>query len=230
MIKRALKREFDSGRAPLYVMAATPVALMAGFILPPPFAPALSAFFFFPVFFYYTRREAYGKLFSLSVFWIFIHFTLVMGASAIATAPSGPPMEQDWVYFIRSGFEAFDPARSIAALIYSCMLSVVSGGVLFLFRTAMVVSHAAQTAGSFLNEGKDMSVLLSPARLLALARGAGHLMAGMGLSTVFYMKLESRPVVWDGPAKVIITGVAIVLASIFLEMVFAPNQNPVFSA
>lgn len=214
MISQFLRREFDSGGAGFYVFIVTPVSLLAAFVFPPSFAPFIMSAAFFPVYFYFTRRENHLKAMLCLAVWAMMEFSglsfavsfspSAVGAALGLTAPNPLKMAFGW---------------RMADLVYSSALSVVSGGAFFLVKAAVKINDSAFHFGSFLYAGNLAGAFysLAPWKLIT---GLGHVLAAQGSASVFYAKLEGGNVNWKKTAWLILSGLAMGATGWLLEALF----------
>lgn len=214
MISQFLRREFDSGGAGFYVFVVTPVSLLLAFALPASFTPFIMAAAFFPVYFYFTRRENHFKAILYLAVWAMMEFSELsfalsfnpsaVGAALGLTAPNQLSTVFGW---------------RMADLVYSSALSVISGGAFFLVKAVIKINDAAYHFASLLYAGNMAGAFfsLAPWKLIT---GLGHVLAAQGSASVFYAKLESRNVNWKKTAWLILAGLALAIAGWLIEVSF----------
>lgn len=214
MISQFLRRQFDSGGAGFYVFVATPIALLLAFALPSSFAPFVAAAAFFPVYFYFTRRESHLKAILFFAAWATMEFSAlssvvslnpdVVGAALGLTAPNTLATAFGW---------------RMADLAYSSLLSIASGGAFFLVKAAVKINDAAFHFGIFLGAG-NLSGAFSALAPWKLVTGLGHVLAAHGSACVFYAKLEGVKVNWKSATRLTLAGLIIGVAGWALETLF----------
>jgi hypothetical protein len=214
MISQFLRRQFDSGGAGLYVFVATPVSLLIAFALPSPFAPFVAAAAFFPVYFYFTRRENHLKAMLFFAAWAMMEFAALSSVVSLNPDVVGPAL----------GLGAPNPLAPdfgwrMADLVYSALLSIVSGGAFFLVKAAVKINDAAFHFGIFLGAG-NLAGAFSALASWKLVTGLGHVLTAHGSAGVFYSKLEGVKVNWKNATRLTLAGLAIGVAGWALETLF----------
>lgn len=214
MISQILRREFDSGEAGFYVFVVTPVSLLIAFTLPPSFTPFIMAAAFFPVHFYFTRRENHFRAILYLSVWAMMGFAELslavsfnppaVGAALGLAEPNPLPTAFGW---------------RIADLVYSSALSVVSGGAFFLVKAVMKINDAAYHFGSLLYARNVAGAFfsLAPWKLIT---GLGHVLAAQGSASVFYARLEGVNVSREKISWLMFAGLALAIAGWLMEVMF----------
>ncbi|MDH5510424.1 MAG: hypothetical protein OEZ32_08715 [Nitrospinota bacterium] len=200
-----LKDDFDEGMAPYFLIAATPVALVVGALAPTPLFPFILPLAVYPVFFHFTRQGRLCAAFWMTAFWGALCFALVTmavaqdigavragaaGISIIAPAETMPGSETMREQLATVSIARIGDLASVAAL------SGVSGGALALVAGTAGLNHLAVRAGRSMADGGglDAAVLSFPPWMLF--RAIGLLMLAIGVSYIFILKLEGRPMEW----------------------------------
>ncbi len=203
-----------------YIFAAIPVGLLISYFLPGAFSPFILSAFVFPVFFYFARGEKYGDTFRLVAWAVVVQFTLVAFISF-----TGQGVVAEWLYDVRHHVVVgpeFSVMRnlpeafffSVAGLVFTTVLSFISGGALAVLLGVMAVNSTAVLVGS---AGSFQSALVSVLPW-DVAEFVAHLFVAMGAASLFYMNLEHRPVTFSGPVKMLVLGVAFTIFGLFLEI------------
>ncbi|MBI5815959.1 MAG: hypothetical protein HZB29_10175 [Nitrospinae bacterium] len=217
MIRRALKKEFEKGRAVFYLFAAVPVALAVSHPLPAAFTPFISAAFAFPVFFYYVRRENYQSAFVMTAIWAAFQFVAASlmavmdpaGMTGRLGAPGSIHAPFAYMQWGTGEFQRF--ARMMADAVYCAALAGISGGAFFLAILAVKLNDAALTFGRSVHGSAGFWGALTVFKFAKLALWAGQTLFAMGPSAVFYMKLEGRQVKFMRPLAVMALGTLLIL-------------------
>lgn len=214
MISQFLRREFDSGGAGFYVFIATPVSLLGAFALPSSFAPFIMAAAFFPVYFYFTRRENHFKAILFLAMWAMMEFSALSSVVALSPDVAGGALGLNVPNPLATAF-----GWRVTDLIYSAVLSVASGGAFFLVKAAVKINDSAFHFGSLIYAGnvKGAVFSLAPWKLIT---GLGHVLTAQGSACVFYAKLEGGNVNWKNATRLILAGLAIGVAGWALEALF----------
>lgn len=211
MIGQFLRRQFDSGGAGFYLFVSTPVALLLAFGLPSSFAPFLTAAAFFPVYFYFARREDHLKAILFFCAWAMMEFSALSSVVSLNPDVVGPAL----------GLAAPNPLAApfgwrMADLLYSALLSVASGGAFFLVKAAVKINDAAFYFGTFLGAG-NLTGAFSALAPWKLVTGFGHVLIAHGAAGVFYAKLEGAVAKWRTAAILTLAGVSVGVAGWGLE-------------
>lgn len=213
MIGQLLRREFDSGRAGLYVFVLTPISILTAFAFPPSFLPFITAAAFFPVYFYYTRRENHFMALVLLGVWALMSFSELSFVVSL-----GPEAIGKALGLSKQGSDLASFAWKMADVVYSMALAAVSGGAFFVIKAAMKINDAAFNFGNLLSQGNPVGALLSlnPWKLMT---SLGHALAAQGSSSVFYSKLEGARIHWGKIGWLISAGFALAVAGVLGETV-----------
>lgn len=200
-----LKNDFDEGMAPYFLIAATPLALIVGALAPAPLFPFILPLAVYPVFFHFIRQGRLCAAFWLTAFWGTLCFAMVTmavaqdigsvrsgaaGLSVIAPAEAIPGSESMREQLVTVSVARIGDLAAVAAL------SGVSGGALALVAGTAGLNHLAVMAGRAVANGSGLDAAILSFPPWMVFRAIGLLMVAIGVSYLFILKLEGRPMEW----------------------------------
>lgn len=241
-----IRIEFDRGRAPLYIFAMAFFSILVSLFFPVQITPFVIALFFYPVFFYYVRRQKFFEALLSILFWAAIHtliitffFTLFPGFiegrikdSAWVGKPVGllvraPVVGVTFTQFFDLFYSSF--LVRFIDLIYSIVLAGLSGGALALVALVNSVNSSAIWAAQNLASSGFSAAILS-IQPWAVACGLGQAMVIIGVSSLFFAKLEKRKPDWSPVIRFLILGFAFVALGVYLEVSMGLTWQKAFEA
>jgi len=200
-----LRDEFNRGRAPIYIALATALEVALGLWLWAPLFPFLGALAVYPVFFHYTRTGKLKTAFLATTGWAALHFILVAGAVAMNIGDIRQGAVEGYIATDRAGstpqagpVENLEKLRRIFAaragdLGAVIALSAISGGALALAAGTAGLNQLAIKAGLAIGHGHGLDAAILSFPPWMFFRASGLLMALIGVSWLFIMRLEKRP-------------------------------------
>lgn len=203
-----------------YLLLAVSVSALLSLFLPGAVAPFVTAFFVFPIYFYYVRKEMYKEALWLMAFCALLQITAIVSIGmATGSNLSGWSVEvfqadisQDGDYYL-----VWLTLSRFADLVLTAMLSLVSGGAFAVILGVLAVNHSASSIISVLLSGSGWDAVFLDMEPWGVARIVGHAMVAMAFASVFYMKLEKRPLSLKGPIRLLVFGVAFAVMDIYLQ-------------
>ena len=233
-MRSMIRAEFDEGRAPLFVFAGALFSYLLSLAFPLWFAPFVIAFFLYPVFFYYVRRQKFAMALFSIVFWAGIHFLVItffyllfpgfMEGRIIGVTSVMQPLE------LLAGKPMWGIVGThIIDFLFSALMAGLSGGALALVALVNSVNSSALWAAQNL-ELAGLSAAILSIKPHAIACGAGQAMAVIALSSVFFAKLEKRKPDWVRVSRFLIIGVLFVALGAYLEIFMGETWQTAFEA
>jgi hypothetical protein len=222
-----MRDEFSSGRWRWYVIGAVPAALMVAALLPAVFAPFVLAGPLFTIFFYHVRAGRHGAAFFGVLFWLLYQYGLV----ALLVGLDPPFFAAAFAGSHDFGWTSA-PAVTAAALatagideltdfVFTLILGGVSGGALPLVPATAAINAAATVAGRLLYDhgftGAAVSAAILSVRPWLVAGFVGRLMGVVGIGTLFYMKIERRPMTYKPFIQWLVLGFGFFLLNLYLQ-------------